>query len=478
MLTWLYLHFPSLQLDAIQAQKTAEQNDDSHQTPLIVLDPKQNQVCQLNQSAFEQGIRLNMGMATAASLCADLSLVAYQPHIDETRLKELAQWLYQHIADIVICPPKGLALKVSNMLSLYGSFEHYWQQVVSVLIQQQVTFSAALAHNIDAAQLLAKSGQCPLSHDPNEVSRQLECLLVEQLPLAATHVEQLHRIGIKTLGQLLAIDRRSLGKRFGLEVLSTIEAIKRKQQRPVVFYQPPEHYSQYLELFHEVAQAQVLLFPLKRMVKHMSLFLQKRDQEIAELTLTLHHRDKQLHPDTSIIIGSSGGEYRFDQWMTLIGLKVERLNLAAPVVGLTISSGQMLDKQCHNTELLTSSNSKMSNNQLISRLQAKVGKAHICAMTLQADHRPEFAFDYTSELKPQTPEPQPLPGPRPLILLPEAKPVTQKYQLLHGPERIRSAWWSDNAVYRDYFIARDPHGAICWLYNEPGGSWFLQGYFC
>jgi protein ImuB len=90
------------------------------------------------------------------------------------------------------------------------------------------------------------------------------------------------------------------------------------------------------------------------------------------------------------------------------------------------------------------------------------------------------------------------PLPRPLLLLPAPQPLsppagssdTPAYggplTLIAGPERIEAGWWdlgrtdrAAGAVHRDYFVARNPHGQVLWVFRDlaaPRG-WFLHGFF-
>ncbi|MCJ8270378.1 MAG: hypothetical protein MJK04_13365, partial [Psychrosphaera sp.] len=111
MMPWLYLHFPSLQLDALKQNSGLGNdsgsdldldlnNDFNDSRPLIVVEPRQNAVQQLNLAAQSEGITLGMGLATAISLSGELVVVEYNRALETSRLQELAQWLYQVAADI------------------------------------------------------------------------------------------------------------------------------------------------------------------------------------------------------------------------------------------------------------------------------------------------------------------------------------------------------------------------------------------
>ena len=112
MQVWLYLHFPTLQLDALYSEQV--------QQPLVVVDSKRFQIVQCNFAAHEQGIRPGMGLGSASALCHSLQVHPYDEKVEQQTLLDIAQWLYMVTSDLVLFPPQGLLLKVTDMLSLYG----------------------------------------------------------------------------------------------------------------------------------------------------------------------------------------------------------------------------------------------------------------------------------------------------------------------------------------------------------------------
>ena len=50
--------------------------------------------------------------------------------------------------------------------------------------------------------------------------------------------------------------------------------------------------------------------------------------------------------------------------------------------------------------------------------------------------------------------------------------------LLRGPERLGNHWWQEKENERDYYIARNERGVICWVFHErETQQWFLHGLF-
>jgi protein ImuB len=122
---------------------------------------------------------------------------------------------------------------------------------------------------------------------------------------------------------------------------------------------------------------------------------------------------------------------------------------------------------------------------LIARLGARLGEAAVRQLDVRHDHRPECStVKVAASTFTRTHTTQP---PRPLWLfehpraLGEGEAPWARHRLccLSGPERIESGWWETTSVARDYYIARDAHGAVLWVFQElnPPHRWYLHGLF-
>ena len=131
-------------------------------------------------------------------------------------------------------------------------------------------------------------------------------------------------------------------------------------------------------------------------------------------------------------------------------------------------------------QLFEPTQGKLTTGQLISRLQSKLGDHALQQVYLRDDHRLERSF-YQSVPQSSYPTQQATAFLRPSLLftLPQAlhhKP-DQHWCILSGPERIQSGWWDNVNICRNYFIACNPAGQVCWLFRTPTEDWFLHGYF-
>ena len=70
-----------------------------------------------------------------------------------------------------------------------------------------------------------------------------------------------------------------------------------------------------------------------------------------------------------------------------------------------------------------------------------------------------------------------LSGLRPSLMLPNPEPLTEKVNVMHGPERFVTGWWDGEEMTRDYFIARSDSGRWLWVFRNQEMQWFLHGLF-
>lgn len=488
MALWLYLHFPALQLDSLYQENDKASKE---QGPcVVVVEGRRNQVVQASAAAYACGIKLGMGLASAATLNNAIQVLSYNAQHECEQLKNIAQALYRVSADISLFEPAGLALKASNMLQLYQGLAPYWQAVQAQLAQQPCRYHFASAYSAQAARLLAQQQHDHLSDSPKQILEAIKRIPLSATDLSAKQQEQLTRVGVQSLAQLLNLDSRELSTRFDANLVSYLGKLKGEIEQPLSFYHPPERFARSLELLFEVSNLKLLDKALLRLLAQLHQFLQTRSHFAQELELELH-----LRPDTGtstgtskaqanpiLHIGSAEGEDQSEAWLKLIQLQLERLRVKRPVTKLSLRLLRSEAKTGDMHDLFSGRQGQQSPLALLSQLQAKLGREAVKGLSLSEDPRPHLSSQLC-EPSPQTgnkitaqipPDEQRL---RPSILLPCPKPLRERVSLVQGPERIATGWWDQQAIVRDYFIARAANGSWLWVYRTPEQKWYLHGVF-
>ncbi len=465
MTLWLYLHFPVLQLDTLYSAHEEE--------PVIIVEAKRNAIVQFNKSAAMQGIKFGMGLGTASSLCGDLLVYPYQEEVEKEKLLEIAQWLYIITSDIAFFEPNGILLRVSNMLTLYDGLDNYWQALKTLLTQLNLHFHYATAYSPLAAQLLAQSGFNQTTDNNKILLSAVKQHSLTKTTLAPKIIEKLNRIGVNNLQALLNIPIADIAKRFDISLVNYVGRLTGDFQHPINFYIPPIQFKRRLELLFDIENTQWLVRPITLLLHKLESFLTLREQVAHEITITLHQRDAG---NVELVVNSAQGDNTAKKWLTLSSLTLESIKIESPVHSITLLASHVAAKKIIAVDLFSGFQGNTSPLELLSLLQAKLGKQAITGLTLTEDARPEltsqFCEPFSTAINLSVENKL-----RPSLLLPKPERLTDKVSIVQGPERIATGWWDGHPIVRDYFVARSTEGRWLWIFRNHTKEWFLHGAF-
>lgn len=464
MALYLYLQFPALQPDSLGC--TAAQ-----QLPVAVVN-EQHCIVQLNTVAEQQGIALNMALGTAAALCHNLQLLPYQTQLQLNILQSVARQLYQVTADIALDPPDGLYIRLCNMLKLYQGLAGYWQALKHELQLLPYRYYYACGTSPFAAKCLARQQLNLLSGEPDVLASALNHSPLRFTELDTDSQQQLQRLGINTLGQLLALSQAELARRFDSSLLSYLGRLRGSFYHALHYIKPEHSFSRYVELLYDITDTTVLSMPLHSLLLQLEQQLQRINAACHQLQLSLLFRGI---PAYQLSIGSAQGEYRAVNWLKLCQLQLEKLKLTEPVSGLQLEVTAFVPQQSQSDDLFQPAQGAVSALQLVSLLQARLGYHSVSGLTLQNQHLPELASQRPLPLLAGKAAVAAL-ALRPAFLLAKPERLTEAVEINHGPERLCPNGWVLEAQ-RDYFIGRNSKGQWLWLYRTAQQQWFVQGIF-
>jgi protein ImuB len=465
---WLYLHFPLLPLEM---QGTADTRE-----PAALLDERASRLELCNATAQARGLEPGMTVALALNLVPELRLLQTDARQAAQQLEGLALWSGRFSARVSLQPPWGLLLELESMLRYFQGLGALWENIQTQLQALELSCISATGHTPLAARVLALDGGFCAAEAAEHLQR-LQSVPIERLELDAKMRAQFRGLGFSRLGELLALPATELAHRFGAGLTTWLERLTGQRPDPPRYFAIPATFLRELPLNYEVERTEALLFGLRRLLIPLEGFLRAHYCCAVRLQLDLLQRQGLQ----TLQVGHAQGAQSAEIWLELCRLRLERLVLARPVIGLRLGVAECRDIESGAEDLFGTARVQDAPAQLLSRLQMRLGEQALYRVMPREDYRPERSWS-RGPLKGPLPVLPDAPGLRPFWLLnaPERlspNAVGCTIELLQGPERIVSGWWDQHPVRRDYYIGRWADGRRGWLYREPDGGWYLHGWF-
>lgn len=343
------------------------------------------------------------------------------------------------------------------------------------------------------------------------------------LAAARAHLPTLERIGCTRWGQLRALPRGGVARRFGAPLLDALDCAYGLKPELYPWLVLPEVFDSSLELAAQVEAAPALLFAARRLLNQLQVWLRARQRGVLALRLGWQmDKRRNTASEGELVLRTAEPTLDMNHLQRLLGEHLARITLPAPVLYLRLRSLE--------TQALNGSTSSLlpdevlggdSWHQMLERLGARLGAQCVLQAQACADHRPErmqaWAPASSVSLRggkhcgpagvnaPQASKSEAL-YPSWLLASPlklavrQARPLYQgPLTLLAGPQRLEAGWWEVGApdtapagqgcALRDYFLARSEQAGLLWIYRErlsgPGRagssdaepSWYLHGLF-
>ena len=349
-----------------------------------------------------------------------------------------------------------------------------------------------------------------------------DALPVHTLAAARAHLPTLARLGIANWGQLRALPRGGLVRRFGAGLVDALDCAYGQRAEVYPWLTLPEVFDAPLELAASVETATALLFGARRLLAQLQVWLRARQRGVLALELLWEldaRRSNALHVDAHHSGGAQGRlELRTAQptqdmahLARLLSEQLARVTLPAPVLHLRMRSLQTQSLALESISLLPDDvRAGDSLHQLLERLSARLGPEQVCSVHLHADHRPErmqswcaavdatksgAARAYSTRARGQIDLKEMAKDaiyPTWLLAMPLRLTVHQglpqhhgPLTLLAGPQRLEAGWLEGDAALRDYYVARSATAGLLWVYRErlsrqASGAqalWYLHGIF-
>jgi len=413
---------------------------------------------------------------------------------------------------------EALVIEVSACERLWGGQQSLmrlmsaWNPAPSTRIQkvQGATSLIALAR----LRLFAL-GEAPASD-------MLAGLPLHTLTVARPHLDLLARMGCSTWGDVAALPRGGLTRRFGAALREALDMAWGLRPERHTWLTLPDMFEQKLELPALAETAPELMWSANRLLVALQIWLRARQRGVLALelewTLDLKRfNGVNLPPHQSIAVRTGEPTQDMAHLRRLLGERLAITQLAAPASWLRLRSLETTPWAGASTSFLPEDNRKGDKlHEMVERLSARLGVQQVLVPQPQAGHRPERMQAWSPALgntrhtlsvrnataqAAQTAVSQPdavfpawlLREPLRLALRGGRPWYHGALRLLQGPQFLEGGWWVDEAhneaggqpCFRNYYIAEKRDANLVWIFCEHGADglpplearWFLQGLY-
>ena len=428
---------------------------------------------------------------------------------DESRRTEatsgLATWCLQFTPRVAVIEPlsqsPAVVMEVEASARLFGGKRRLVERVRDESADLGVR-QLSWAPTSLAAVAIARAGKSNGFAKP--IDKLLDALPLETLTSVAAHRATLARLGCQNLGQVRALPRGGLSRRFDAELLAALDQAYGLRAEAHTWVELPETFSAKLELMARVELAPAMLFGARRLMLQMSGWLNARHCGVNAFTLRWCHdamRSKAAGEGGEMTVRTAQPTRDIEHLTRLLAEHLAKVQLLAPVGDLELLAVDVHSLEEKSQTLFPEPQQAGESLALVlERIAARLGPERVLRPVVMEDHR----IEWMSHWQP-APEPRPrklnrsVDIPQPTFVLPELlrlamraeRPLYQGLlQLLAGPHRVEGGWWDRTIedgeqrtrnVARDYWVALSEHAGVLWVFQtrlaNDETAWFLHGIF-
>jgi protein ImuB len=441
----------------------------------------------------------------------------HDPAADVAALRELARTCdeYSPLFGIeALASPECLLLDVVGCEHLFGG----GQQLVDALaadfrdrgFQVRVALAPTIGAAWAAAHCLAKPHAQPVLGD-QDIEQAIAPLPVSSLRLSAAITDTLHELGLRRIGQLRELPRKTLPSRFGVELLTRLDQAFGDAPELLVPLKPVEPIAAVWVTDEPITDRESLKIVGRQLLDELLEGLKPRREGVRQLLCQI--KGTAARPVELVVHLVSPTDVA-KHLLELLCLHIDRADLPEGIsfVRLEASSvGSLATCQRDLFGFEADADTQRDVSSMLDRLSNRLGQTAVVRAVPVAEAQPELAVQYEpwvfAESRGTRGERQgnghsacvsvAQPATRPLRLFqppqrieataagPEGAPMhfrwdRRDHRVIRswGPERIETGWWRDEPICRDYFRVATQTGQHFWLFRcFEQSAWFIHGAF-
>jgi protein ImuB len=523
---WAYLYLPRQRVErAVQRQPElagqpfGEWEEAGQRLVLAACSPE----------AVALGARRGMSLAEARALVPGLAVVQRDAEDEAAVFNRLAEEALALSPTLSPDPPRGLFADVGQTAHLFGGEAGFAAALIKLAGRHGFSARVALAGGARIARLVAMHRREATACIPSgKDARAVAPIPLTSMALGPEMRERLRLLGLGTLGELARLPVGTLPRRFGPAGLTLHRLARGEDGLALPAFSPHASIREALVLEGPLETLDTLSFVLKQLLDRVESRLRQRGAATTRLVLTLGQED------CSPLALPVHFAHPFRAARSLLAIcraRLQDVQLEAPVLSVEVEVLEEAPFREPTEDLFRRALAGAEGlAELLARLEAALGEGAVFGVRPVEVHRPEGAWEKVEYGRaqpptrvpadegagpPRTPRPEEniirpsarlaprasgligglssapqapirlLSPPEPAELLPPdgaARALAWRerhwrVRRLEGPRRYQAEWWQGSPLARDYYVLDVEDGDRLWLYREPDGRVFVQGWF-
>ncbi len=482
-------------LPALPLQVLLRQHPDwiGHPAAVVAEDRPQAPITWVNEHARERGVLPGMRYAAALSLSSGLRAGVIGDEDVHGAVDQVVQqlWRFSPAVEPAAEEPGVFWLDASGLQRLYPSLGIWADEVRGELEELGLEATVAVGFSRFGAYALARAshGTTVLTSPPQETA------CAQQVPLARLGIEPgfrdaLDRLGVTTLGGLVALPAAGIRERFGDQAWRLHRMAVGDLWTPLQPLDHVEPLAGQLLLTEPVGDSTQLLFHVKGLLHPLLRELARRGDALTALHLRLVLERGEDHTDDIV---PAAPTLDAAELLLLARLRFEALDLPAGALEIHLVADAVSASEAQQ-QLVGDRPSRdlVEANRALAFLRAEFGSDAVVTARLREGHLPEASFRWEPRTAVTFPAPSP-PSPalvRRLHTRPRSFPQPGSRDprgwMLHrlglgtitdwtGPHIIQGGWWARD-LHREYWYVTTRDEEHLWLYHDRlRRRWGLQG---
>lgn len=472
------------------------------------------------------GLVPGMPLTQARAQVRGLDIRPADPEGDLAALRRLAILAARRWSPVVaLSGEDGLFLDLTGTAHLFGGEEGMARGIVRLLARAGFTARIAIADAPGAAWALARNVPGPVTLcPPGTQEKVLADLPAAALRIDEAAVELLRRLGVDRIGQLAALPRGPLVRRFGTATVLRLDQALGRAPEPLDPVIPPQAIVAQRRFAEPILTADAIAHWLGQLVPELAAALEAEGLGVQGLELIADRIDGVPQ---RIRLGFARPSRDPAHLLRLLLRRIEDVEPGYGIDALALHVRRAAPLGPRPVIERLDEEAAPDLAPLVDTLATRIGQRRMWRMRPVESDVPERSLERAPVLDPperaaprgkrddvrQLERNPPLPPwhpvwPRPARLLARPEPLDHVLAELpdqpprrftwrghahrvvraDGPERITGEWWkrdAERASVRDYFRVEDEAGRRYWLFRSGDGersvtgdlSWYLHGVF-